>query len=257
MAVIPMLGDQNAAGDALCVLTALAPLLELGSIDGGVGGYVDASDDDSSEQAVEDRQTQTAGRLSSLLFAMEGSLANASRAVSPNGVDDALPKGESPGFFPALAMAAVLVSAAGPVVSKQAQVLGGVPPRLVERLAHAAIDELLAAAVPGLRAASLAALDTLGDIRPPAKVRIGHFPNPNTVRPYKTDTFFVWYQSPPRKPRTSGYSPPSAPRRTTRRKPRTERRTTPPLWRPPRSPRLTIWHQTKRNLSPRGLSRRC
>jgi hypothetical protein len=63
-------------------------------------------------------------------------------------------------FFPALALVAIMVAAAGPAAT--AVHAGAVPQRLVTRLETAAIDELLAAAVPGLRAAALAALAALG-----------------------------------------------------------------------------------------------
>jgi hypothetical protein len=45
----------------------------------------------------------------------------------------------------------IMVSAAGGAAAGMALGSGGFPPRLVKRVETAAIDELLAAAVPGLR----------------------------------------------------------------------------------------------------------
>ena len=161
LAVIPMLANASTSGDALSILEALAPLLEFSEVD-GVQSDV-SGDADEVEAKLRIKTTHVAHRLSSYVYAMEVALRNASVNASPDGTDDALPKGESPVFFPALAMCAVFISAAGTEVVAEAVATGGIPSRLVERLSTAAIDELLAAAVPGLRAASLAALATLGD----------------------------------------------------------------------------------------------
>ena len=161
LAVIPMLANASTSGDALSILEALAPLLEFSEVD-GVQSDV-SGDADEVEAKLRIKTTHVAHRLSSYVYAMEVALRNASVNASPDGTDDALPKGESPVFFPALAMCAVFISAAGTGVVAEAVATGGIPSRLVERLSTAAIDELLAAAVPGLRAASLAALATLGD----------------------------------------------------------------------------------------------
>ena len=102
-------------------------------------------------------------RLAAYANSMEAALGRAAASVSINGEDELLPTGECPAFFPALALVAVMITAAG---SEAAGLLGGnaggVPKRLTKRLETAAIDELLAAAVPGLRRAALSALQTLG-----------------------------------------------------------------------------------------------
>ena len=168
LAVAPALATASAAGDALAVLESVSPLLELSEVD----GFDSLPEDTHREKALSAeeldaargrRGADAAHRLGAYLHAVETALQRASRDASPDGTDDALPKGECPVFFPALALGAVLVSAAGPEVARAADRDGGVPARFVERLETAAIDELLAAAVPGLRAASLAALAALGE----------------------------------------------------------------------------------------------
>ena len=163
LAVAPALATPAAAGDALAVLESVSPLLELSDRppDGHEALEEETNVDGTLSSAA--RASEVASRLGAYLHAVENALERASRHASPDGTDDALPKGECPVFFPALALAAVLIAAAGPETAREAERAGGVPARLVERLATAAIDELLAAAVPGLRAASLAALAALGD----------------------------------------------------------------------------------------------
>ena len=169
LAVAPALASPAAAGDALGVLESVSPLLELSAfVDGHEALAEDARESESLDADALDalasrRASDAASRLGAYLHAAESALERASRNASPDGTDDALPKGECPVFFPALALAAVLIAAAGPEAAREADAAGGVPARLVERLSTAAIDELLAAAVPGLRAAALAALAALGD----------------------------------------------------------------------------------------------
>jgi rotatin len=169
LAVAPALASPAAAGDALGVLESVSPLLELSAfVDGHEALAEEARESESLDADALDalasrRASDAASRLGAYLHAAESALERASRNASPDGTDDALPKGECPVFFPALALAAVLIAAAGPEAAREADAAGGVPARLVERLSTAAIDELLAAAVPGLRAAALAALAALGD----------------------------------------------------------------------------------------------
>ena len=145
------------AGDALLVLQETLPLLELTPADRG---------DDAEALGVVDVEA-VATRLGVYATAMERALATASAIASASGEDELLPTGECPAFFPALAMTAVMVAAAGADASAIAARRGKIPARLVTRLETAAIDELLAAAVPGLRKVTLAALDVLG--RPSSK----------------------------------------------------------------------------------------
>ena len=169
LAVAPALASPAAAGDALGVLESVSPLLELSAFVDGHEALAEEAreleslDADALDALASRRASDAASRLGAYLHAAESALERASRNASPDGTDDALPKGECPVFFPALALAAVLIAAAGPEAAREADAAGGVPARLVERLSTAAIDELLAAAVPGLRAAALAALAALGD----------------------------------------------------------------------------------------------
>ena len=149
-AVVPILAEPAVAGDALLVLQETLPLLELTPADcgdeGGISVDVDA----------------VAARLGVYTSALEKALGSASANVSASGEDELLPTGECPVFFPALAMTAVMITAGGTDAVATATHQKTIPARLVTRLETAAIDELLAAAVPGLRKVSLAALDVLG-----------------------------------------------------------------------------------------------
>ena len=149
-AVVPILAEPAVAGDALLVLQETLPLLELTPADcgdeGGISVDVDA----------------VAARLGVYTSALEKALGSASANVSASGEDELLPTGECPVFFPALAMTAVMITAGGIDAVATATHQKTIPTRLVTRLETAAIDELLAAAVPGLRKVSLAALDVLG-----------------------------------------------------------------------------------------------
>ena len=149
-AVVPILAEPAVAGDALLVLQETLPLLELTPADcgdeGGISVDVDA----------------VAARLGVYTSALEKALGSASANVSASGEDELLPTGECPVFFPALAMTAVMITAGGTDAVASATHQKTIPARLVTRLETAAIDELLAAAVPGLRKVSLAALDVLG-----------------------------------------------------------------------------------------------
>ena len=149
-AVVPILAEPAVAGDALLVLQETLPLLELTPADcgdeGGISVDVDA----------------VAARLGVYTSALEKALGSASANVSASGEDELLPTGECPVFFPALAMTAVMITAGGTDAAATATHQKTIPARLVTRLETAAIDELLAAAVPGLRKVSLAALDVLG-----------------------------------------------------------------------------------------------
>ena len=149
-AVVPILAEPAVAGDALLVLQETLPLLELTPADcgdeGGISVDVDA----------------VAARLGVYTSALEKALGSASANVSASGEDELLPTGECPVFFPALAMTAVMITAGGIDAVATATHQKTIPARLVTRLETAAIDELLAAAVPGLRKVSLAVLDVLG-----------------------------------------------------------------------------------------------
>ena len=157
VSVVPLLAEPAVAGDALLVLHETLPLLELTPADRG---------DDAEALGVVDVDA-VATRLGVYATAMERALATASAIASASGEDELLPTGECPAFFPALAMTAVMLAAAGADASAIAARRGKIPARLVTRLETAAIDELLAAAVPGLRKVTLAALDVLG--RPSSK----------------------------------------------------------------------------------------
>ena len=157
VSVVPLLAQPAVAGDALLVLHETLPLLELTPADRG---------DDAEALGVVDVEA-VATRLGVYATAMERALATASAIASASGEDELLPTGECPAFFPALAMTAVMLAAAGADASAIAARRGKIPARLVTRLETAAIDELLAAAVPGLRKVTLAALDVLG--RPSSK----------------------------------------------------------------------------------------
>ena len=139
------------------MLEEVVPLLELTAVDAGQGATAAAA----AAAAAVDVST-VAARLGVYATAMEAALGGAAAGSSPNGEDELLPTGECPVFIPALALVSVMVSASGGAAAGMALGSGGVPPRLVKRVETAAIDELLAAAVPGLRAAALAALDVLG-----------------------------------------------------------------------------------------------
>ena len=152
VSVVPLLAEPAVAGDALLVLHETLPLLELTPADRG---------DDAEALGVVDVEA-VATRLGVYATAMERALATASAIASASGEDELLPTGECPAFFPALAMTAVMLAAAGADASAIAARRGKIPARLVTRLETAAIDELLAAAVPGLRKVTLAALDVLG-----------------------------------------------------------------------------------------------
>ena len=157
VSVVPLLAEPAVAGDALLVLQETLPLLELTPADRG---------DDANDAAAVDVEA-VATRLGVYATAMERALATASAVASASGEDELLPTGECPAFFPALAMTAVMVAAAGADATAIAARRGTIPARLVTRVETAAIDELLAAAVPGLRKVTLAALDVLG--RPSSK----------------------------------------------------------------------------------------
>ena len=152
VSVVPLLAEPAVAGDALLVLQETLPLLELTPADRG---------DDADAAAVVDVEA-VATRLGTYATAMERALATASAGASASGEDELLPTGECPAFFPALAMTAVMLAAAGADAAAIATRRGTIPARLVTRVETAAIDELLAAAVPGLRKVTLAALDVLG-----------------------------------------------------------------------------------------------
>ena len=109
----------------------------------------------------------------------------------------------------------------------------GVPARLVERLSTAAIDELLAAAVPGLRAAAL-----------------GAAPRRWATTPRGASAL------PPRR-RTWGCRLRRRPPRTTRRRRLIARRTRRRASRSPHSPRSSTSPRTRLSRSPRVSSRRC
>ena len=143
--MLAMPGDV--AGDALLVLGEALPLLELSDVDSGEGssgaGFHQQKDGGSPDAA------STAARLGAYLVGISDALSGAAVAASVDGVDDSLPTSDAPG--PALGMTAVMMCAA--VRGDGARRRRGRRSREAgPRLETAAIDGLLAAAVPGLRA---------------------------------------------------------------------------------------------------------
>jgi rotatin len=120
--VIPLISSPDVAGDALLALEEFLPLLELTRVDLGEGG-----------KSLPPRTfSSVAARLAAYANSMEAALGRAAASVSINGEDELLPTGECPAFFPALALVAVMITAAG---SEAAGLLGGgFPKRLTKRL---------------------------------------------------------------------------------------------------------------------------
>ena len=136
VSVVPLLAEPAVAGDALLVLQETLPLLELTPADRGD----DAGVGRRGVEAVATRLGLRDGDGEGAGDGERGRLGERRGRVAPHG--------RVPGVFPALAMAAVMLAAAGADAAAIAA-RGTIPARLVTRVETAAIDELLAAAVPG------------------------------------------------------------------------------------------------------------